>query len=71
MNPTMDGDHDSEPAAGASNPATKRLRVAIAGASGFVGRAIRRELKDRFEIVALTRRSSGSDTAELDAEGVL
>ena len=67
----MDGDRDSELEAEAPEPGTKRQRVAIAGASGFVGRAIRRELKDRFEIVALTRRSSGSDKVEMDSEGVL
>ena len=67
----MDGDHDSTPEVEAFDPATKRLRVAIAGASGFVGRAIRRELKDRFEIVALTRRASTSNRIEPDSDGVV
>ena len=35
------------------------LKIAIAGASGFVGRALRRSLADQHEIIALTRSLSG------------
>lgn len=44
--------------------------MAIAGASGFVGRALRRELASRFDIVALTRRPSSSSRVEVDSDGV-
>ena len=54
----------------ATFPGSRRPRVAIAGASGFVGRALRRELKDRFDIIALTRRASSPDRPEPDADGV-
>ena len=37
---------------------SRRPRVAIAGASGFVGQALRDRLKDRCEIIALTRSES-------------
>ena len=50
---------------------SSRTRIAIAGASGFVGRALRRELADRFEIVALTRRASSPDGSEVDSDGVV
>lgn len=48
----------------------RRPRIAIAGASGFVGRALRRRLADRFEVVALTRRPSQDAPAENDRDGV-
>lgn len=51
-------------------PRGSRLRVAIVGASGFVGRALRRELAGRFEILALTRRASSSDGPQVDSDGV-
>ena len=47
-----------------------RLRVAIAGASGFVGRALRKKLAARFEVIGLTRRPSSSATTEPDSDGV-
>ena len=37
-----------------------RKRVAIAGASGFVGRALRRSLSGDYELIALTRSLSGA-----------
>ncbi len=67
MVPERDSEHDR----GTTGRDSKRLRVAIAGASGFVGRAIRRELKDDFDIVALTRRASASSRNETDSEGVV
>lgn len=48
----------------------RRVRVAIAGASGFVGRALRRELSRDFDVLALTRRPSNSDHPERDSDGV-
>ena len=39
---------------------TRKLRVAIAGASGFVGRALRRSLASTYELIALTRSQSGA-----------
>ena len=45
------------------------LRVAIAGASGFVGRALRDHLSDEFELIALTR-SQARTESELQENGV-
>ena len=50
--------------------APRKLRVAIAGASGFVGRALRRELCRDFDVLALTRRPSTSDRVDRDSDGV-
>ena len=49
---------------------TRRARIAIAGASGFVGRALRRRLADRFDLVALTRRPSNDASIATDEDGV-
>jgi uncharacterized protein YbjT (DUF2867 family) len=49
---------------------TTRTRIAIAGASGFVGRALRRRLADRFDVVALTRRPSSDASIATDGDGV-
>ena len=46
------------------------LTIAIAGAGGFVGRALRRELGRRFNIVALTRSLSRSPIEGEDEDGV-
>lgn len=43
-----------------SSETGSRKRVAIAGASGFVGRALRRSLSDDYELIALTRSLSGA-----------
>ena len=48
----------------------RRVRVAIAGASGFVGRALRRELARDFDVLALTRRPSSSNHPQRDSDGV-
>ena len=45
-----------------------RLRIAIAGASGFLGRALRKRLAARFDLIGLTRRPSNSGAT--DADGV-
>ncbi len=50
--------------------AKRRVRIAIAGASGFVGRALRRRLADRFDVVALTRRPSNDAEISTDEDGV-
>ncbi|MGZ3476514.1 MAG: NAD-dependent epimerase/dehydratase family protein, partial [Polyangiales bacterium] len=41
------------------------MRVAIAGASGFIGRAVARKLRDRVEVVGIARSvpRDGSDFA--------
>ena len=52
------------------DPQKPRLRVAIAGASGFVGRALLKKLAARFDLIALTRRPSNSANGELDDDGV-
>ena len=44
-------------------PASKTT-IAIAGASGFVGRALRDRLHEEFDLVALTRSQSRSDSTE-------
>ncbi|MEE2682175.1 MAG: NAD(P)H-binding protein [Planctomycetota bacterium] len=49
------------PDASPSSPRTKTT-VAIAGASGFVGRALRDRLHEEFDLVALTRSQSRSDS---------
>ena len=49
---------------------TRRTRIAIAGASGFVGRALRRRLADRFDLIALTRRPSNDASIATDEDGV-
>ena len=41
---------------------TPRTTVAIAGASGFVGRALRERLSEEFDLVALTRSQSRSES---------
>ncbi|MDG1978693.1 MAG: NAD(P)H-binding protein [Phycisphaerales bacterium] len=48
----------------------RRRRIAIAGASGFVGRALRRALSDRYDVVALTRRPSSDASIATDGDGV-
>ncbi len=48
----------------------RKTRVAIAGASGFVGRALRRALCRDFDVLALTRRPSAPDRTARDADGV-
>ena len=67
MNPDQHS-KDSTESVGA-NPS--RIKVAIAGASGFVGRALRRELRDHFDLVALTRRASTPQSNEPDSDGVV
>ena len=47
-----------------------KVRIAIAGASGFVGRALRKRLSQRFQIVALTRRPSAQLNGSHDEDGV-
>lgn len=49
---------------------SRRLRIAIAGASGFVGQALRDRLKDRCEIIALTRSETSITDRSTDHEGV-
>ena len=46
------------------------MRVAIAGASGFVGLALRQRLAGSFDLVALTRRLSNPSSVTIDADGV-
>ena len=43
--------------------------MAIAGASGFVGRALRRSLSARYDLIALTRSQSGAGD-QMESEGV-
>ena len=45
-------------------------KIAIAGAGGFVGRALRQELGNRFDIVALTRSLSRNPIEGTDEDGV-
>ena len=49
----------------------RRPRIAIAGASGFVGHALRERLQDRCDIIALTRSESGISDNRKDDDGVL
>jgi nucleoside-diphosphate-sugar epimerase len=63
--PSEGPDGDSLP-----DPKKPRLRVAIAGASGFVGRALLKKLAARFDLIALTRRPSNSANGELDDDGI-
>ena len=48
--------------ANADSPSTPKTTVAIAGASGFVGRALRDQLSEEFDLVALTRSQSRSES---------
>ena len=52
------------------DPEKPRLRVAIAGARGFVGRALRKRLAARFDLIGLTRRPPNSEATSTDADGV-
>ena len=42
----------------------KRTQIAIAGASGFIGTALCRELAQDYDVVAITRSQSRSKTAD-------
>lgn len=61
---------DDQPESTSAETSTPRLRVAIAGASGFVGRALRRRLADEFQLIALTRRPSSPNFVAIDDHGV-
>ena len=47
-------------------PSQQRPTIAIAGASGFIGTAVCRELSKDYDIIALTRSPARSETADPD-----
>lgn len=50
----------------ATDTDTPKTTIAIAGASGFVGRALRERLRPEFDLVALTRSQSRGGTSEFE-----